>query len=189
MAQDFRQGDDSNNNQKHSGNRNDIVRENKSLLWRILHLRTWRARWRSWRGWFERRDLQFCRRDSLNCGKRYGQRRNGVSRSSGSDRDGIETRGDFWNGPAAPGIAAERVTRDIEKRLGKGIGGDRVSLASRLQCGYVLRERFDQSHAERPHVCGRHERRRRDFRSVVNIESARRFARLADGEESVGGTL
>ena len=96
-----------------------------------------------------------------------------MSRSSGSDGDGIETRGDFWNGPAAPGIAAERVTRDIEKRLGKDIRDDRVSLASRLQCGYVLRKRFDQSQAQRPDVRGRGERRSCGFRSVVNIESAR----------------
>src|SRR5260370_41396902 len=121
MAQDLRQGDDSNNNQKHSGNRNDIVRENKSLLWRILHLRTWQARGRSWRGWFERRDLQFCRGDSLNWGKWYGQRRNGVPRSSGRDGDGIETRGDFSDGPAAPWVAAKRVTRAIEKSMGSGI--------------------------------------------------------------------
>src|SRR5260370_30675508 len=117
MAQDLRQGDDSNNNQKHSGNRNDIVRENKSLLWRILHLRTWRARGRSWRGWFERRDLQFCRGDSLNCGKWYGPRRNGVARSSGRGGDGVETPGGFWNGPAAPGVAAQRGTRGIQEKL------------------------------------------------------------------------
>src|SRR6266852_6880198 len=173
MAKDFRQSDDRNDNQKHSGNRNDIVRENKSLLCRILNLQTWRTRRRSWLGWLERRDLQFCRRDSLNRGKRHGQRRNGLSRSSGSDGDGIETRGDFWDGPAAPGIAAKRMTRDIKKRLGKGIGDDRVSLSSRLQCGYVLRECFDQSHAQRPDVRGRGKRRSCGFRSVVNIESAR----------------
>src|SRR5713226_5309973 len=173
MAKDFRQSDDRNDNQKHSANRNDIVRENKSLLCRILNLQTWRTRRRSWLGWLERRDLQFCRRDSLNRGKRHGQRRNRLSRGSGSDRDRIETRGDFRNGPAPPGVAAERVTCDIEKRLGKDIRDDRVSLASRLQCGYVLRKRFDQSHAQRPDVRGRGEWRSCGFRSVVNIESAR----------------
>jgi hypothetical protein len=49
----------------------------------------------------------------------------------GRDR-GIEARGDFGNGPAAPGFAAECVTCDIEKRLGKRIGNDRVGLASGL---------------------------------------------------------
>jgi hypothetical protein len=45
---------------------------------------------------------------------------------------GIEVRGDFGKGPAAPGLAAECVTRDIEERLGKRIGDDRVGLASGL---------------------------------------------------------
>jgi len=60
--------------------------------------------------------------------------------ASGSDGDGIETRGRFleWSSGRRGFAAAERVTRDIEKRLGKDIRDDRVSLASRLQCGYVL---------------------------------------------------
>src|SRR5438552_721253 len=173
MAKDFRQSDDRNDNQKHGGNRNDIVRENKSLLCRILNLRTRRTSRRSWLGWLERRDSQFCRRDSLNRGKPHGQRRNRLSRGSSSDRDGIEAHGDLGNGPSPPGVAAERVTRDVEKRLGKGIRDDRISLACGLQCGYVLRKRFDQSHAERPDVRGRRERRSCGLRSVVNIESAR----------------
>jgi len=94
-----------------------------------------------------------------------------LSRGS-CDGNGIETRGDFGNSPAAPRVAAERVTRDVEKRLVKGIGDDRVSRASRLQCGYVLRERFDQGHPERPDIGGRSERGSRGFRSLVNIESA-----------------
>src|SRR5437899_993924 len=173
MAEDFRQRDDRNDNQKHRGDRNDIIRENKSLLWRVPNLRTWRARRRSWFGWFELRDLKFCCRDGRNGGKRYGQRRNGLSRGSRSDSDGIETRGDFGNSPAAPGVAAERVTRDVEKRLGKGIRDDGVSLASGLQCEHVLRKCFDQGHPKRPDVGGRGERRSRGFRSVVNFESAR----------------
>jgi len=35
-------------------------------------------------------------------------------RGGRSGGDGIEARGDFRNGPAAPGFAAECVTRDIE---------------------------------------------------------------------------
>src|SRR5260370_28468253 len=111
MAQDLRQGDDSNNNQKHSGNRNDIVRENKSLLWRILHLRTWRARGRSWRGWFECRGLQFCRGGSPDCGKGGGQKGKGGARSSGRGRGGIETRGDFFEVPRAAGEGGGRAQR------------------------------------------------------------------------------
>src|SRR5258708_11794876 len=174
MAEDFRQRNDRNDNQKHRGNRNDIIREDKSLLWLVPNLRTRRASGRSWLGWFEIGDLQSCCRDRRNSGKRYGQRRNGLP-GSGSCGDGIETRSYFGNSPAAPGVAAERVTRKVEKRLRKGIGDDRIGLASGLECGDVLRERFDRSHADRPDVCGRSERGSRGLRSVANIESARGF--------------
>ena len=92
---------------------------------------------------------------------------------SGSGRGGIEAGGNFGNGPAAPGIATQRVPRDVEKRLGKRVRDDWVSLASRLQGGRMLRECLDQGHAKRPDVGGWRERRRKSFGSVVNTEFAR----------------
>src|SRR5260370_5442758 len=146
MAEDFRQRNDRNDNQKHRGSRNDIIREDKSLLWLVPNLRTRRASRRSWLGRFEIGDLQSCCRDRRNSGKRYGQRRNGLP-GSGSCGDGIETRSYFGNSPAAPGGAAERLTRKVEKRLREGIVDDRIGLASGLQGGYRLREAFAQSQA------------------------------------------
>jgi hypothetical protein len=172
MAQNFRQRENRNEDQKNSSNRNNIIRENKSLSRLAFNLRTWWPRRRFWFGGLERRDLQFRRRDRRNRGKRHGQRRNGLSCGS-RDRDGIETRGDFGNTPAATGVTAERVARDVEKRLGKDIRADRVSLASGLHYGYVLRQCFDQGHPQRPDIGRRSERRSGGFRSVVNIESAR----------------
>ena len=84
----------------------------------------------------------------------------------------IEARRDFGNGPAPPRIAPQGVPRDVEKGLRKCVGNDWVRLASRLQCTWALRERFDQGHAERPHVRGRGERSSSGFRSVVRIELA-----------------
>ena len=78
--------------------------------------------------------------------------------SGSGDGHGIETRGDFSNAPAAPWIAPECVTRDIEERLGKRVGDDWVGLISGLQDRYALRECFDQGDAERPDVGGRRER-------------------------------
>src|SRR5258708_37853994 len=146
MAEDFRQRNDRNDNQKHRGNRNDIIREDKSLLWLVPKLGTRRASRRSWLGRFEIGDLQSCCRDRRNSGKRYGQRRNGLP-GSGSCGDGIETRSYFGNSPAAPGVAAERVTRNGGKRLREGIGDDPIGPASRVQRGYVLRGRFDPRQA------------------------------------------
>src|SRR5437879_9672072 len=99
MAEDFRQDDDRNNNQKHSSDRNDIVRENKRLLWRVFNLRTRRARRCSQFGWLELGELKPCCRDRWNGGKWDGQRRNGLPRSSGSNGDGVEARSDFGNRP------------------------------------------------------------------------------------------
>ncbi len=135
-------------------------------------MRPWRLRLRPWWRCVELGDLQFCRRDRRNRRERNSQRRNGL-RGSSSDGDGIETRGDFGNGPAAPEIAAECVPRNVEKRLGKCIGDARVGLTFKLQGRCILRECFDQGHAERPDVSGSGERRGRGFGSVVSIELAR----------------
>src|SRR5258708_35706619 len=102
MAEDFRQRNDRNDNQKHRGNRNDIIREDKSLLWLVPNLRTRRASRRSWLGRFEIGGLQAWCRDRRNSGKRDGQRRNGLP-GGGSCRDRNETWRYFWSNPAAPG--------------------------------------------------------------------------------------
>ena len=128
-------------------------------------------RLRSWGRGIESWDRQLCGRDRLNGREWNVQRRKGLS-SSSRGGDGIEARGNFGNGPAATGIAAQRVARDVEKRLGKCVGDDRVSLASGWQAGCMLRERLDQGHAKRPHVGGGRERRRNSFGSDVNIEFA-----------------
>ena len=106
---------------------------------------------------------------------------------SGSDGHGIDARGDFGDGPAAPGVAAECVARDVEKGLRECIWDARVGLASGWQRRHLLRKCFDQGHAERPDVSGGGQRRRCGFRSIVSIEFAGYFAGFADREESVAG--
>jgi hypothetical protein len=90
-----------------------------------------------------------------------------------SSGGGIEARGDFRNSPAAPGIAPECVARDFKKRVRKRVGDQRVGLASGLQSQWMLRERLDQGHSERPHVGSGGKRRNRGFGSVMSVESAR----------------
>ena len=109
--------------------------------------------------------------------------------SSGSGGSGIEARGDIGNSPAATGIAAERVARDVEKRLRNCVRDERVGLASERQSGGVLREGLNQGHAKGPDVGSGRERRRNGFRSFVRIEFAGGFARFTDGEERVAGKL
>ena len=62
-------------------------------------------------------------------------------------------------------------------------------MASRGQRGSLLREGFNQRHAERPDVRGGRKRRRSRFRSVVKIKLARYFARFTSGEERIAGKL
>src|SRR5882762_7955477 len=154
MAEDFRQREDGDDNQKDGRNRNDIVGENKRLTWRVL--RGWRTRrlglrlrLRSRRRSFGAWDWQLGRGDGGNGRERDRQRRNGL-RGSGSEGGGIEARGNFGNGPAAARIAAEGVAGDVEKGLRKRVGDERVGRASGLGAGNTLGEGFDQGHAQRP---------------------------------------
>src|SRR5437016_8918638 len=173
MAENLRQRKNCDNNKESGSNRNDIVGQNQSLLRRV---RGWQASWlhlRSWWWYVESWDLQLCRRNCRDRSERNSQqRRNGLAGGS-ADSHGTQVRGDFGNGPAAPWIPAECVTRDIEKWLGKSVGDDQVGLIPGLQDRRVLRECFDQSHAERPDVGGSGERRGRNFGSVVRIKLAR----------------
>src|SRR5467141_1043576 len=102
MAEDFRKRNDAENNQQHSGNGKDIVGKNKSLLRQVRGLQTWRLRLRSWRRPVRLWHWQLCRGDSRNRGERDSYRRNGLGGGGGGR--GIEVRGDFGKGPAAPGF-------------------------------------------------------------------------------------
>src|SRR6266481_2155682 len=53
----------------------------------------------------------------------------------------------------------------------------------------MLRECFDQSHAERPDIGGRGKRRDGRFGSIVSVKLVRWFAGFADGGERVAGQL
>src|SRR5258707_7237291 len=96
--------------------------------------------------------------------------------SSGSGGSGIEARGDIGNSPAAAGIAAERVARDVEKRLRNCVRDERIGLACERQSGGVLREGLNQGHAKGPDVGSRSERRCNGFMSLAMIEVAGGFA-------------
>src|SRR6266852_6311181 len=143
MAKDPWQRKNGDDDKQSGGNRNDIVGEKQSLLRLAGGLRTLRLCLRSRGprvvGW----DLQFCRKDRRDWREWNGQRRNGL-RGGGRNGDRIEARGDFGNGPAPPGVAAESMPRDVEEWLWVGIGHDWVGLASSWQGRRVLRKRFDQ---------------------------------------------
>ncbi len=171
MAKDFRECQDRHDNQKRGSNRNDVIGKFQPLLRRVRGRRTRCLCLRFLQRCFELWNLQLRSRYCADSGERNRQWRN---RLSGGRSDGhwIEARRDFGNGPAPSGIAPQGVPRHVEKWLGKCIGNDRIRLASRLQCTRPLRERFDQSHTERPHVRGRGQRRRGRFGSIVSIEFA-----------------
>src|SRR5713226_4485750 len=195
MAEDFWQRDDGDDNQEYGGDGNEIVWKDKSLLRRVSGLRTWWLRLRLGRREVGLSELQLGHRDRRNCREWNGQRRDGWLRnrlchsSGGLGRDRIEARGDFGNGPASSGFVAEGVPRDIQEGLGERIGDGGVGLASGLQDGCVLRERFHQGNAERPDVRGCREWRSSGLGSVVSIEFARQFSGFTDGEKRVAGKL
>ena len=158
MTEDSRQHENGDNNKEPGSDRNDIVGQDKSLLRRVCG---WQASWlrlRSWWRYVEPWDWQLCRRNRRHRRERNSQRRNGLAAGGRGRGHRIQVRGDFGNGPSAPRIAAQCMTRDIEKWLGKRVGDDWVSLISGLQDRYALRECFDQGDAERPDVGGRRER-------------------------------
>jgi len=109
----------------------------------------------------------------------------------GSGKDSRAAVPPSWGGAAhgAPGIAAEGVPCNVEQRLRKSIRDGWVGLASGLHGGRMLRECFDQSHAERPDIGGRGKRRDGRFGSIVSVKLVRWFAGFADGGERVAGQL
>jgi len=94
--------------------------------------------------------------------------------------------------PAILGIAAKRVSSNVEERLRERIGDDRLSGNVERKSRSGLRERFDDSNAEGPYIGGRGGRfggRGGGFGRVVNVGLAHGFARLSDGKDGVGRKL
>ena len=172
MAKDLRERHDRDDNKKRGSSGNDVIGKFQPLPRRVWDLRTRHLCLRLLQRCFELRNLQLRHGDRRNCGQGNRQRRNGLS-GGGSGGYRVEARCNFGNSPSAPGIAAEGMPRDVEKRLGKRIRNDRIRLVPRLQCAWALRERFDQSHAQGPDVRSCGQRRSGCFGRVVSVEFAR----------------
>lgn len=193
MAENFRQGDDGDDDENGREERHDVVGENESLPGARRHtLWPWRCGLRAGR-WSIATNRRFglWRRklgsgDGGNGREGNGQGRNGGRRRSLSRRRGrlsrsgcrrgrVETCADVGSGPTAFRVADESVTRDLKERLRKRIRHKRIGLTIRRQSGRALRERFDKGDAERPDVGGGRERRSGGLGSVVNVSSAAGF--------------
>ena len=184
MAQDFGESEDRQGDEEGGEERDDVVGKDESLFG--LNPGAWARRLRFWR-W------QFRGGDCGNGGERNGRGRNGRRRDglacSGCDGYGFEGYGDLRGGPAGGGIAEDGMARDIEEGLRKSFGDGGIGLAAGWGNGGALRERFDESDAERPDVGGGGERGGSEFWRVIGAEIARESTGFADGANGVGGKL
>src|SRR5258708_4953149 len=81
------------------------------------------------------------------------------------------------------------MARDIEEWLGKRVRDDGIGFHFCGNDGYALRERFDESHSERPDVAGWRKARGCGFRRAVRAGARDRRARLSNRSKSIAGKL
>src|SRR5208282_4193668 len=124
-------------------------------------------------------------RSSLNRGSRDGSRANWSRDPCLGNRGPRKMVGDIGRRPAAFRLSAEAVTHDVLKSLRQRLGQRWFLALGRVPRGRLLREDFDERHAQRPHIpCGGRAVAC-SFGRIVNARRTLRIDRIGEAANAV----